>query len=711
MPILNIEGKTVNVDDSFLKLSPDEQNATVDEIAHSIGAAKSSGVSADNVVRSAAQGIPIVGGAVDKLAAGMDALTQPLLGRGSDAGSIGERYAANSAAEKAKTHGFETAHPYVSTAAGLAGGLGALGAVAKTATGARLLGLTGETLPQQALNGAVSGGAMNAADAAVRGEDPMSALQVGGIIGGAAPVVGRAIGAATRGVTSSIGRAVEPFTVAGRETRADRLMAEFAQGGNTTPVASEIAGSLPTTAQATANPGLAGLERHLRNTPGEVGAQFVARDAENAAARDATFRSVSGDKLSLDALREARSSDAAKNLEAAFANKTDANPRGVVRVIDSILAGKEGQRSAVSSSLGEIRNQLVLPNPLEDRISQAAQHIKEGLKTASKANEPQFKLAAQLLRQANKGAISEPDLVRELRRLADKQKVVGPIDNALAVIKQGDRKLQTDPELLYGVRQSAGDKMKFSGSPQQLASGQLIDVQHALDRAISKQAPEYSNYMRTYAEQSRPIDVQSVLQKANVTDASGKITLGKLDSTIKTIEGMQGKAGASPAKSFNSDELGLLRAIRSDLRMSQNTSLGRSVGSNTVQNLLAGAKAEGGGNAVETFLRNQAASLGAGGLAGYGLDLASGHGTPGTGALGGALAGGLLRGKYSAADAKILNQIVEKMLHADQGSKAIGAAMIKALDKRTAEREAKKQMAKNFSIASRAYQANSQQGK
>src|SRR5262245_29459348 len=36
MPILEINGKQVQVDDSFLQLSPEEQNATVDEISKSI---------------------------------------------------------------------------------------------------------------------------------------------------------------------------------------------------------------------------------------------------------------------------------------------------------------------------------------------------------------------------------------------------------------------------------------------------------------------------------------------------------------------------------------------------------------------------------------------------------------------------------------------------------------------------------------------------
>lgn len=39
MPVLNIEGKRVRVDDSFLQLSPEQQNATVEEIVRSMGGA------------------------------------------------------------------------------------------------------------------------------------------------------------------------------------------------------------------------------------------------------------------------------------------------------------------------------------------------------------------------------------------------------------------------------------------------------------------------------------------------------------------------------------------------------------------------------------------------------------------------------------------------------------------------------------------------
>jgi hypothetical protein len=38
MPTINIEGRRVTVDDSFLKLSPAEQQSTVDDIASSLAA-------------------------------------------------------------------------------------------------------------------------------------------------------------------------------------------------------------------------------------------------------------------------------------------------------------------------------------------------------------------------------------------------------------------------------------------------------------------------------------------------------------------------------------------------------------------------------------------------------------------------------------------------------------------------------------------------
>ncbi len=210
MPIFEIDngaGKTFEVDapsmpeaiKAFRSFSPPQAPAN-----------PQGELSLDNLVRSAAQGIPVVGGAMDKIAAGMDALTQPVLGRGSAAETLGERYAQNLGAEQAHTQAFETANPIAATAANLAGGIGAVGAASKFATGAKLLGLTGKTLPAQMVQGGLSGGALSAADAAVRGQNPIDNAGIGAALGVAAPVAGRVIGAA---ITNGLGRAISPVTV------------------------------------------------------------------------------------------------------------------------------------------------------------------------------------------------------------------------------------------------------------------------------------------------------------------------------------------------------------------------------------------------------------------------------------------------------------------------------------------------------------------
>jgi hypothetical protein len=87
MPVLTIGDKQVSVGDEFLKLSPEAQNATVDEIASSIGAkptaaaAPAAPVSVNDVGRAVATGVPILGGAMNKLDAATNATLAPLLNR------------------------------------------------------------------------------------------------------------------------------------------------------------------------------------------------------------------------------------------------------------------------------------------------------------------------------------------------------------------------------------------------------------------------------------------------------------------------------------------------------------------------------------------------------------------------------------------------------------------------------------------------------
>lgn len=221
MPVLTIGDKSVTVGDEFLKLSPDQQNATVQEIAGSIGvsanapaAPEAAPVTANSVVRSAATGVPIVGGLMNKLDAASNAALAPLLNRffaSEDQLSeptFGERYAHSLRDQEGADKRFATDHPVVDTAAQLAGGIASTAPFMAAAPQA--FGLTGSMFTM-ARNGALSGAALSGADAAVRGEDPTAAAGLGGIVGGAAGPVGKGVGKVVAAVAD---RVKPPATVA-----------------------------------------------------------------------------------------------------------------------------------------------------------------------------------------------------------------------------------------------------------------------------------------------------------------------------------------------------------------------------------------------------------------------------------------------------------------------------------------------------------------
>jgi hypothetical protein len=184
---------------------------------------KASPITTGGLVRAAAEGIPVVGGLLNKANAATYAGLAPLAPGDetvSHAPSFGERYRANLAREEAKSGQFETEHPIASTAAGLAGGVAATAPLAATAAGARLLGVGGQTLRSQIGAGALSGAGIGGVDALVRGNDPTTAGVVGGVIGGAVPPVVRGIGAAAAPVINTMRGIINPGEEAARRVGA-----------------------------------------------------------------------------------------------------------------------------------------------------------------------------------------------------------------------------------------------------------------------------------------------------------------------------------------------------------------------------------------------------------------------------------------------------------------------------------------------------------
>lgn len=186
-----------------------------------------------------------------------------------------------------------------------------------------------------------------------------SQLGSGAVAGVAVPAalggVGK-VGSALRGIAQGI---VEPLTETGRGNIADRLIAARAAGSNiTNPDLTEyVPGSVPTTAEALGNTGLAIAQRSITNDQ-----RFTELGRANAAARDAVVSALKGDPAQREALVADREAQTAPLLQQAFANPKPTDPSPVVQTIDQILASKAGQRDAVRQPLQEVRDKLVNPD-------------------------------------------------------------------------------------------------------------------------------------------------------------------------------------------------------------------------------------------------------------------------------------------------------------------------------------------------------------
>lgn len=231
MPTLNIQGKRVKVDDSFLQLSPEEQNLTVDEIASQIGATAEptkptpSGKhltfeegqamldqeggrgSITAAAAGYANGIPIVGpyvsGGIQRAAAGLSSLID------------GEGYQTNLEQGQRNIKAAEEQHPVASVAGNVTGAVLPMIALGGTAAGGRALGITGPTFGGRLAASALSSGGISAADTAARGGNAREVLGsglIGGGIGAGIPIVGKGIEAGIKAVGSRLGPAIAALT-------------------------------------------------------------------------------------------------------------------------------------------------------------------------------------------------------------------------------------------------------------------------------------------------------------------------------------------------------------------------------------------------------------------------------------------------------------------------------------------------------------------
>jgi hypothetical protein len=206
------------------------------------------------------EGMPIIGPLFDKAVAATGAAIEPYL-KDTKGTSFAQRYAKNLSDITAESKEFSESHPVGSTIANLTGAGLVAGPMAATKLGGTLLGTYGPSLASRMYTGAAGGATINALDALLRGENPISGAYIGGAGGAAGPVLGAGaqkiasgiIGASKpsagplsgllSGTASRLTNAVEGETPA-TLTAAKERMGPAGMLGNLTPALTDIAGGL-----------------------------------------------------------------------------------------------------------------------------------------------------------------------------------------------------------------------------------------------------------------------------------------------------------------------------------------------------------------------------------------------------------------------------------------------------------------------------------
>ncbi|MFT8367554.1 MAG: hypothetical protein ABF646_02255 [Acetobacter papayae] len=283
MPTLTINGRDVDVGDEFLKLSPEQQNATADEIAHSMGGEQNGRPEvvpsiAEGTSRAFATGVPVIGGLLNRADAATNATLAPVLnGLFSPdqqlQGDWPQRYQQALAAQNGADRQFAQQHPALNTGAQIAGGIAATAPLASIAIPSRLAQASGALAAggRIGLTG-LEGAALGGTDAYARGDNVAQGAGMGAV-GGAG---GQALGEALSGV-AALTRALMRGSEGRATDRAASIVSQLGQSDALSPVLaeSELARLGPAATLADLGPNMQQAARMVASAPGSAQKQLV----------------------------------------------------------------------------------------------------------------------------------------------------------------------------------------------------------------------------------------------------------------------------------------------------------------------------------------------------------------------------------------------------------------------------------------------------
>lgn len=424
--------------------------------------------------------------------------------------------------------------------------------VARLGTAARTGGATTGVAKAPGIGHAVTdmglrilgGGATGAATAGLI--DPDSAA-TGGMIGAALPPALLAAGTAGK----AIGAAVRPFYGAGQNRIAGDILREFAtnpkaaqsQLQNAQPV---ISGSMPTTAMAAGDDGLAALSRAMQNADTRYASELASRQTAQNQARTAAIEDMAGNTGKIDLATKARDALTAPMREAVLDAAGSVPSGGLLQSIDRMLANPNNAGKLAQQALGELRNRIAQFSDSGVIDARALYAIRKDIGET---------LGGKLQGEAGNLRYASKQLIN----------VRGLIDDAI---------------------DKASRRVSAPGT-QVMPYGSNISTHTFPNPASTGPRPTWSDYLKTYAQESVPIN-----QMKKLDDILRKIQTGSVDKqgsailSAPKLNNLLKNEGKDLAKLLSSDQMDLLRKLAADLNASQiAANTGRAVGSNTLQNI------------------------------------------------------------------------------------------------------------------------------
>lgn len=192
--------------------------------------------------------------------------------------------------------------------------------------------------------------------------------------GGASPAVLESL---TRGTGGLVRSFFEPFMQRGQERIVGRALqqSEAIPGSIQSAQPSAVPGVQRTLAEATADPGIAQLQRATAMSDQPTGATIDLGRRQANAARIEALQKIAGDDAALSAAQKARDSAALKFLRSAVNSEQPVDVARPVRIIDEMLAGRAGQRTAVAQALDDVKVKMSEAGGSVDLLYGVRQHI------------------------------------------------------------------------------------------------------------------------------------------------------------------------------------------------------------------------------------------------------------------------------------------------------------------------------------------------